>query len=311
MVSRFVLCLWSRKHDAVAAIKVACPSLPTHHIRISMLRVRRVGGRSRVSCTSISLQISSQQSIQFRGALKIRFCSFKLHQITGNVLSTSFFDSVLLATLSSILLFFLQRLFWDWSRDVVRVNNQPGSLLVFFGFLRRTRAWNSFFLKTGPPRVICFLFCLMCRIVNREETLSDLQSDYNHHQQHQLSAASRPHKSQYVFHERQHDYEEPRRRHEDQCMEEEHGRCVWKCKSRRQLQFCRRRYWTITLQTTSAYQPQRQQFFWWHWTITLQTTSDRPNFCITSPETCQEQGRSLAEYFWSLEIQTVIARHSV
>jgi hypothetical protein len=149
MVSRFVLCLWSRKHDAVAAIKVACPSLPTHHIRISMLRVRRVGGRSRVSCTSISLQISSQQSIQFRGALKIRFCSFKLHQITGNVLSTSFFDSVLLATLSSILLFFLQRLFWDWSRDVVRVNNQPGSLLFFFGSFEKNQSLKLFLREEG------------------------------------------------------------------------------------------------------------------------------------------------------------------
>jgi hypothetical protein len=30
-------------------------------------------------------------------------------------------------------------MFWDWSRDVVSVNNQPGSLL-FFGFFEKNQS---------------------------------------------------------------------------------------------------------------------------------------------------------------------------
>jgi hypothetical protein len=37
----------------------------------------------------------------------------------------------------------------------------------------------------------------------------------------------------------------------------------------------------------------------------LQTTSYQPDFYTRSPEKCQEQGRNLAEFLCSLEIETV------
>jgi hypothetical protein len=86
------------------------------------------------SCTRVQAAPKKdlkQQSIQLCGALKIRLRSFEFHQITGSVLSTSFFDSLLLTALSCVLWFFLQRLFRDRGCDV----------------FRRTRAWNSFFVK--------------------------------------------------------------------------------------------------------------------------------------------------------------------